>query len=112
MEPTIALAAQGEDNFARSDLALLEISAGDHRIEVLRILDNNKGQRILNKRPNSIQVIIIHYIPRFLAGSRLWGQPELSRETNAPWSKNEIRDVERQQRHVIETSSIDKSLRE
>lgn len=32
-------AAQGEDNFARNDLALLEISAGDHRIGVL---DNNK----------------------------------------------------------------------
>ena len=31
----MALAAQGEDNFARNDLALLEISAGDHRIEVL-----------------------------------------------------------------------------
>ena len=30
------LAAQGEDNFARNDLALLEKS---HRIEVLRILD-------------------------------------------------------------------------
>jgi hypothetical protein len=33
--PVVALAAQGEDNFARNDLALLEISAGDHRIEVL-----------------------------------------------------------------------------
>ena len=31
----VVLAAQGEDNFARNDLALLEISAGDHRIEVL-----------------------------------------------------------------------------
>jgi hypothetical protein len=31
----VALAVQGEDNFARNDLALLEISAGDHRIEVL-----------------------------------------------------------------------------
>jgi hypothetical protein len=29
------LAAQGEDNFAPNDLALLEISAVDHRIEVL-----------------------------------------------------------------------------
>ena len=39
----VALAAQGEDNFARNDLALLEISAGDHRIEVL---DNNKKSDI------------------------------------------------------------------
>ena len=31
----VALAAQGEDNFDRNDLALLEIPAGDHRIEVL-----------------------------------------------------------------------------
>ena len=38
----VALAAQGEDNFARNDLALLEISAGDHRIE---ILDNNRRAR-------------------------------------------------------------------
>jgi len=30
------VAARGEDNFARNDLALLEISAGDHRIEVVR----------------------------------------------------------------------------
>jgi len=30
----VALAAQGEDNFARNDLALFEISAVDHRIEV------------------------------------------------------------------------------
>jgi len=30
----VALAAQCEDNFARNDLALLEISAVDHRIEV------------------------------------------------------------------------------
>lgn len=29
----MAVAARGEDNFARNDLALLEISAGDHRIE-------------------------------------------------------------------------------
>lgn len=37
MEATgmVALAAQGEDNFARNDLALLEISAVDHRIEFL-----------------------------------------------------------------------------
>lgn len=40
-EAMVALPAQGEDNFARSDLALLEISAGDHRI-VLRILDRKK----------------------------------------------------------------------
>lgn len=33
------VAARGEDNFARNDLALLEISAGDHRIEVVRFLD-------------------------------------------------------------------------
>ena len=38
----VALAAQGEDNFARNDLALLEISAGDHRIEAL---DNDKGKQ-------------------------------------------------------------------
>ena len=33
----VALAAQGEgeDNFARNNLALLEKSAGDHRVEVL-----------------------------------------------------------------------------
>ena len=40
-EAMVALAAQGEDNFARNDLALLEKSAGDHRI-VLRVLDNKK----------------------------------------------------------------------
>jgi len=33
----VALAAQVEDNFARNDLALFEISAVDHRIEVLHI---------------------------------------------------------------------------
>jgi hypothetical protein len=44
----VALAAQGEDNFARNDLALLEISAGDHRIESL--LDN-KRLLFWNKRP-------------------------------------------------------------
>ena len=40
----VALAAQGEDNFARNDLALLEISAGDHRVEVL----NNKKKIMVN----------------------------------------------------------------
>ena len=40
----VALAAQGEDNFARNDLALLEISAGDHRDEVL----NNKKKIMVN----------------------------------------------------------------
>lgn len=44
MEGAIALAAQGEDNFARKDLAFLEISADDHRIEVLRTLDRERGQ--------------------------------------------------------------------
>ena len=38
----VALAAQGEDNFARNDLALLEISAGDHRVEVLEIKKKSK----------------------------------------------------------------------
>ena len=38
----VELTAHGEDNFARNDLALLEISAGDHRIEVL---DNKKSRR-------------------------------------------------------------------
>ena len=31
----VALAPQGEDNFILNDLALLEISPGDHRVEVL-----------------------------------------------------------------------------
>ena len=35
-EAMVVLAARGEDNLARNDLALLEKS---HRIEVLRILD-------------------------------------------------------------------------
>ena len=38
-EAMVVLAAQGKDNFARNDLAFLEISAGDHPIDVLRILD-------------------------------------------------------------------------
>ena len=40
----VALAAQGEgeDNFARNDLALFEISAGDHRVEVLEIKKKSK----------------------------------------------------------------------
>jgi hypothetical protein len=88
MEATIALAAQGEDNFARNDLALLEISADDHRIEVLRILE-----KMLNKRPDSV-TSYNSYIPRFLGG----GWRQLSWETNASWSKNEIGNVERQHR--------------
>ena len=31
----VVLAPQGEDNFILNDLALLEISPGDHRVEVL-----------------------------------------------------------------------------
>lgn len=41
----VALAAQGEDNFARNDLALLEISAGDHPIKVL---DNKRRSKVKN----------------------------------------------------------------
>lgn len=52
----VALAPQGEDNFILNDLALLEISPGDHRVEVL----DNKIKRTArlnffldggNKRP-------------------------------------------------------------
>jgi len=46
------VAARGEDNFARNDLALLEISADDHRIEVPSFSevtrdcgDNSPGRR-------------------------------------------------------------------
>ena len=45
----VALAAQGEgegeDNFARKDLALFEISAGDHRVE-LEVLENKKKSKV------------------------------------------------------------------
>ena len=45
----VVLAAQGEDSFARNDLALIEISAGDHRIEVL-LVDNKRRARSKKKR--------------------------------------------------------------
>ena len=65
----VALAAQGEgeDNFARNDLALFEISAGDHCVEVL---ENKKKSKVnlffLNKpisaRPSrpGVNMRIIH----------------------------------------------------
>jgi len=47
----VMVAAQGEDNFARNDLALLEISADDHRIELLDNKRRSKVKKKGNKRP-------------------------------------------------------------